>query len=224
MAIQVVSANPQASTNMYGTWNNPNANMGLYEAANKPAYLNVLENPYFLQTLASVGESLDPEGVGGALGRTAKGQISSRQAAKANMASVADSNARHRAIIDVLERHGGMTPQGEPGPYSISMGKDNTLTMKLNPDLPAPEVKPPPRAVDRDTQSSVPTAPVQQRSGYDANAPSVMELAPPEAVRRQQLGPVPATSVGPTRSLSYSGPATSVIPFYQAPLRSRRVR
>lgn len=209
---------------MVEVYNRPDVNLGIYDATNNPAYSNLIQNPYFIQALGGLAEGLDPQGVGGALGRAGTAFSKSRQGARANAIAISDENKRNKALIDLLRSHGGLTPQGEPGPYAVSVGKDNTVTMKINPDLPAPEVKPPPQAPNRDVTSSVPTAPLQERSGYNENAPSPMELAPPEAVRRQNLGPVPATNIGPIRSRAYSTPLSSVIPFYQAPLRSQRRR
>jgi hypothetical protein len=220
-----ISSNPQATTNTYGSWTRPDIDMSLYDATNQSALQNVITNPYFIQALASIGEGLDPQGVGGALGRQAKGAVSSRQAARANERAIADTNARHKELIRALGYHGGMTPKGTPGPSSASMGADGSMTIKIDPQTPV-EIKPPPSASNRDTQTSVPLgsmATIKTTQGYDASAPSPMELAPPEAVRKQQLGPVPATAIGPTRSQSYNN-LTDIIPFYQAPLRSQRRR
>lgn len=252
MAIQTVPANPAVSQNIYGSWTNPNANLDIYKATNVPAYQNILQNPYFIQALATAGESLDPEGPAGYLGRAAKSMVSSRQAARANELAITDDNKRYNELKDKLDLLGGITPKGMPGASGVSMGADGSWNIKMDSQTPV-QVKPAPKAPDRDTSTSIPqgamqsaqatqapqpllttpsagapvatapVAPVQQSSGYDASAPSPMELAPPSAVRRQRLGPVPATSIGPTRSQSY-GNVTDIIPFYQAPLRSRRVR
>lgn len=234
MAITTVPANPQVSTNVYGAWTNPEANMALYNATNATAPQNLFNNPYFIQALGGLAEGLDPQGVGGTMGKAATAFSKSRQAAKANETAIADSNKRHQELIAALARHGGMTPKGTPGPTSVSMGPDGSISMKIdsnNPVVPAP----PPKAPDRDTTSSQPggaavpetlprmSSAIQARSGYDANAPSPMELIPPSALQRQRLGPVPATNVGPTRSSAYNQ-LTDIIPFYQAPLRSRPVR
>ena len=72
-----------------------------------------LEDPFVQQSMATLGIALDPEGVGGHIGQAAKGMISSRQAAKANVKGLADT----------------LTPPGVPGPTSVERNKDGSTTI-----------------------------------------------------------------------------------------------
>lgn len=216
----------QAPATFPQTWTNPDANMALYEAANRQAYANVLTNPYFIQALATIGGALDPEGVPGALGTATKGMVSSRQAAKANATSIADANKRHKELIDTLNRVGGMTPKGQPGPSSIAMGPDGGMTIKIdstNPIKPAP----PPAAPNRDTQSSTPTAPVREQVIYDGPDPGAVSgegvaISPATPITPQgaPTGPPTGAAYGSMRTNAPVYRPSDAIPFYQAPLRS----
>ena len=104
-------------------------------------FLDLLGDANFQQLLAGVGSSLDPEGVGGALGKATiaytRNKAAQSLAAKQLDESRSDRQELrdyHRTLIDKL---GGITPAGQPGVNSLKPTRTGSLSLDVDSPDPA---------------------------------------------------------------------------------------
>ena len=76
----------------------------------------------FLSLLAGIGTGLDPEGVGGAIGKPTIGYLQSKAAQEATAKSTGQRQKFNEMLIKML---GGMTPKDQEGLTSLKAGPDN---------------------------------------------------------------------------------------------------
>ena len=142
----------------------------------------LLANPNFQTLLAGIGTGLDPEGVGGAIGRPTIGAIQSQAAQKAigeqenlrrgtnllAIASMVPEDERGPYIQQALAMLGGLGPLDKPGPNSVKMEKDGTATINVTiPRMPNPmdiQQEQGPRELPAGVTAPKATTPRQQQS------------------------------------------------------------
>jgi hypothetical protein len=186
----------------------------------------LLSDPGFQNLLAGVGQKLDPEGVGGALGGATIAYNQSQVAAKRAEAQEKQRNEQTSMLTDVLKRMSGtesvMTPKGQPGVTSIQTKPDGSLN--INADVPGPST----------TQNQIATtqagavnanptvAPVSAAGATVLNAgtPAAPQVMPGVTVTAPREPAVPAAETAPVTPVAPTQVASAqpfdirrVIPF-----------
>jgi hypothetical protein len=150
-----------------------------------------LGNRNIWNALAQVGVGLDPNGVGGALGKAAIGFNSAQAASERADAAAKDRNTQRDMMMRLFSDYGGPSPSGTPGVTSVKVSPKGSVLAEIDPELASGQYgsQGTTNNVAPATAPTTPVAPVAPETAPNAAATNVTVPTNASGVAR----PVPRT-------------------------------